>query len=1050
MSLRHVIVPSLLLVTHLAGAAETAKPVPLPTPAQDAGLPYTRSARDAGLKALGNDTLAVCVGSRLAWVQGHRVRLDDDRWRDEAVEREGDVWVPTAFAAVVLTTKPVVDAAPAYLSERWIHTVARDTKLPAGLRTIIVRNATYVALADLAKAAGKPLARQGQLAIVGATAVPTGTTFDTVISLFDTPEKLADPHMAARYIPTMIRQGEFTKHAKATPEQLANFYGDPVEWPTAPASSYDSSGIDRSIFGSKVPAPGVYPRLLFSPEDIPAVQARVKGSVLGQKSLIEMEELFSATWWKPGTSDNTVFEKLAAGDIADQKWGDLRADRDPKTSLPPLLADHKPGIHNSHVAYIPECLTAMATYALIQGDEKLSRKVAAALATYYRLYEPLVDAWNATSDSEWGSGALNGNSGSATAWRGMHGLVAYCNLGIGLDLTGKWMTPQERDDMRRLIVKATYGRRPYSQDGTVRFRDVNWCTWDLPHYLALAAIEGLEGCDPEGVASDVETIRAFCDFGIDDNGVVFESTGKSSGSFQHYFMAAVAATRRGTDVFAHPHLRKLLTSQAQMTSPTGLANLNSGTQYSPYDRQFLHPTFVGRLRSIYPQDRAADYLLSLQKPLSILQGNTEGPGVNTYEVADFDPVAYRAEVKKMQRLRLPSPSYNGFVRDVLNANDWKPTTRADTGLPLDYVAPTQGVLATRSDQTKEATFISMMVRPNHYLGAGHHHADAGMLHVAALGQDWLSMSRFHQGYDGRLFSQVQVDGHGMTSIVPGTNAYNAAATWLGATTSPGGAAAAADLTYAYSWRWMTQPPQDWTSEIEALGWEVDPTPRLQPIFAGLGRFKLRQWWHNVTFGNPLPTLRAPSNTMEYVYRTTALVRGERPYLMVLDDLKKDAKSHRYDWSAPLSGGVWKAQVPGVPADQVVLAFDKGPIKEGTDRPAITPAAGNPLLLVASVGTPDVKAEVNLLEAPGQNDKKTGAPQYLERVVLGTNAVAVNFRIVLVPFHAGEPLPSLSWDAATGSATVTNGAQKDRLEFRVEGNRTRTTVQRGGTAVLATP
>ena len=1049
MSLRHVIVPSLLLVAHLAVAADAAKPEPLATPAQDQGLPYTRSARAAGLKTLG-DTVAVCIGSRFAWAQGHRVRLDDDRWRDEAVEQAGEVWVPTAFATLVLTAKPAFDAAPSYLTERWTHTVPRTAALPAGTRTITVRGATYAALADLATAAGKPLARQGLLVVVGATAAPTGPAYDTVVPLFDTPEKLADPHLAAKYIPSKVRQGEFTAHAKATPEQLKNFYGDPVDWPTAPASSYDESGIDRQVLGSKVPAPGVYPRLLFSPEDIPAVQARVKGSVQGQKSLIEMEELFSATWWKPGTSDNTVFEKLAKGDIADQTWGDLRADRDPKTSLPPLLRDHKAGIHNSHVAYIPECLTAMATYALIQGDEKLSRKVAAALATFYRLYEPLVDAWNATSDSEWGSGALNGNSGSSTAWRGMHGLVSYCNLGIGLDLTGKWMTPQEREDMRRLIVKATYGRRPYSQDGTVRFRDVNWCTWDLPHYLAVAAIEGLEGCDPEGIASNVETIRAFCDWGIDDAGAVFESTGKSSGSFQHYFMAAVAAARRGTNVFAHPHLRKLLTSQVQMTSPTGYAILNSGTQYSAYGRQFLNPTFVSRLRSIYPTDRAADFLLGLQKPLSILQNNTEGAGVNTYEVAGFDPVAYRAEVKAMKRLRLPSPSYNGFVRDVLNANDWKPTTRADLGLPLDYVAPTHGVLATRSDQTKDAAFISMMVRPNHYMGAGHHHADAGMLHVAALGQDWLTLSRFHQGYDGRLFSQVQVDGHGMTSIVPGTNAYNAAASWIGATTSAGGAAAATDLTYAYTWRWMTQPPQAWTPEIEALGWEVDPTPRIQEIFAGLGRFKIRQWWHNHTFGNPLPTLRARSNPMEYVYRTAGLVRGERPYLLVTDDLKKDAKSHRYDWSAPLSGGVWKATVPGVPADQIVLAFDQAQTKEGVDRPAITPAPGSPLLLVASVGTANVKADVNLLEAPGQNDKKTGAANYLERVVLGTDAVAVNFRTVLIPFRAGEPLPSLTWDAATSTATVVNGPQTDRLVFTVESNRTKTTVQRGGAAVLVTP
>ena len=1049
MSLRTALVPSLLLVISLAHAAEAVRPAPLPTPPQDQGLPYTRSAQAAGVKLLG-DTVAVALGSRVAWVQGHRVRLDDTRWRDEAVEREGEVWVPRAFASLVLTPAPAFDRAPAYLADRWTHTAPRTATLPAGIRAMTVGSTPYVALADLARAAGRPLARQGLVAVVGATTAPSGSAYATVITLFDTPEKLADPQVAAQAIPSLARQGEFTAHAKATPDQLARFYGDPVEWPTAPPSAYDMTGIDRTVFGSPVPAPGIYPRLMFSPEDIPAVRARVKASVLGQKSLIEMEELFAATWWKPGTSDNTLFEALAKGNIADQHWGDLRPDRDLTTSLPPLLANHRPGIHHSHVAYIPECLTAMATYALVQGDDVLGRKVAAAFATYFRLYEPLVDAWNATSDSEWGSGAIHGSFGSATSWRGMHGLVAQANLGVGLDLTGQWMTPQEREDMRRFIAKATYGRRAYAQDATVRFRDVNWCTWDLPHYLALAAIEGLEGCDPEGLQINAETIRAFCDWGIDDSGVVYESTGKSPGAFQHFFMSAVTLARRGTNVFAHPHLRKFLTSQAQMTSPTGLAILNSGTQYAPYDRQFLSPAFVSRLRFVYPQDRAADYLMGLQKPLGIVQGVWEGTGVDTYEVAGFDPVAYRAQVRQMKRLRLPSPTYNVAMRDVINANDWKPTTRADLGLPLDYVAPTHGVLATRSDQTAQAAFLSMMVRPNHYLGAGHHHADAGMLHVAALGQDWLSMPRFTQAYDGRLFSQVQVDGHGMTSVTPGANAYNAAATWLGATTGPGGAAAAADLTYAYSWRWLTQPPQVWTPELEALGWEVDPSPRLQDIFAGMGRFKMRPWWNSHTFGNALPTLRAPSHPMEYVYRTAGLVRGEQPYLLVTDDLRKDGAPHRYDWSAPLSGGVWKAAIPGLPQDQVVLAMAPGPIVEGVDRPAITPAPGSPLLLVASVGTPAVQAAVNLQEAPGQQDKKTGAPQFLERVVLGTEAVDVRFRVVLIPFRAGEPLPTLTWDAASTTATITQGPQTDRLVFSIADRRTRTTIQRDGARVLTTP
>ena len=94
--------------------------------------------------------------------------------------------------------------------------------------------------------------------------------------------------------------------------------------------------------------------------------------------------------------------------------------------------------------------------------------------------------------------SLNG-AGAATHWRNIHGLMANMNLGLSLDFAGKWMTPKDKDAMRRIIAKATYGRRSYAQDAPVRFRDVNWMAWDLPHFLAVASIEGLPGFDPRGI-----------------------------------------------------------------------------------------------------------------------------------------------------------------------------------------------------------------------------------------------------------------------------------------------------------------------------------------------------------------------------------------------------------------------------------------------------------------------------------------------------------------------------------------------------------------------
>ena len=180
---------------------------------------------------------------------------------------------------------------------------------------------------------------------------------------------------------------------------------------------------------------------------------------------------------------------------------------------------------------------------------------------------------------------MNG-AGAATHWRNIHGLVAHMNLGLVADFAGKWMTPEEKDTMRRIIAKATYGRRSYGQDGPVRFRDVNWMAWDLPQFLAVTAIEGLEGLIREAYASGAETVRAFCDWGIDDSRRdLSRATARRRAVFSFTLLSMVALARRGENLFGHPHWRKLLEAQVQMTSPDGRVTVNSGTQYVPYSRQ---------------------------------------------------------------------------------------------------------------------------------------------------------------------------------------------------------------------------------------------------------------------------------------------------------------------------------------------------------------------------------------------------------------------------------------------------------------------------------
>jgi hypothetical protein len=1049
---------------------------PLAPPPQSAGLPYTRSAAAPALAKI-LDGVAVFPGSRYGYLRGVRVRLDErDLLHAPAVEREGVVYVPHAFAALIglkAVVPPPVPVELGPIADRWVYAPhelrpdAATAPLPEGVRSLRVRETEYVGLEDVARAAGLTLTRHPRgLVYLGSAPLTFApgeeTLLDSVIALFDTPDQLADPDIATRSIPNLARQGKWTEHVKVTPEQLAVLSGPEAEWPTAPKSAYREEGINTTLLGSKLPPPGVYPRLLFSADDVTMLSERVKATISGRRSLAEMEALLQQSFWDPTTSDGAVFQKLAAGELGGLEW-DVPPGQPAFTALHRFKGQRE-GIYSSHVAYVPECLTSMALYCLLTHDETHGRQAAAAIANYYRLREPLIDEWLKISDSEFGSSyrmpdgslfELNA-LGARTHWRNIHGLVAHMNLGLALDLAGCWMTADDKDLMRRVIAKATYGRRSYAQDGPVRFRDVNWMSWDLPHFIAVASIEGLPGFDAEAYASGAESVRAFCDWGVDDAGVIFESTGKNPGALQFQLLSMVILARRGDNLLGHPHWSRLVEASIQMLSPTGKVMVNSGTQYSPYSRQKLSRMLMPEWKSFYPKNRLPDYWLTTMRDEAADDASWVG----------FTPEeSPRPVVTK--RLRLPGLSYPGMARNVLYDSDVQPTTRAELNLPLDFTAPYQGVFSSYSDRTPEAAWMHLYVRPHHYLGAGHHHADAGMFHFAALGVDWFTQSPFPKAYDGNYFNLVQVDGRSEAATLPDGQlgsrgmglAYNAAATYLGATTGAEASIGSADLTYAYSWRWMTQPPQVWSPALESLGWELDPSPENLRNWAGTARYKLRPWWANYTYSNYIPTCRAPFNPMQRVFRSTALVRGAHPYGVVVDDVQKDDATRLYQWVAMLNGGVWKAELPGLPPNQIALAYRPGdPDSKSAAAPdTLVPKPGEPLLLVCALGMdasgmPD-RPLLEVERLPGVLEKSTGnapeQPLYYNRIAIQQRAASAAFRVLLLPVRAGSPMPRIAYDAAAQVATVRWGNQTDRLQFQLGNDqRTRLAIERDGKPILA--
>jgi hypothetical protein len=107
------------------------------------------------------------------------------------------------------------------------------------------------------------------------------------------PRKLDDPESLRKTVPALAALRDWKEFA--TPAQIALYDGPETVYPEIPASAFDLTGFDSSLLGSAVPAPGVHPRILFSPGDIPLLKRRLENSKTGRKALIETRFLLAQT-----------------------------------------------------------------------------------------------------------------------------------------------------------------------------------------------------------------------------------------------------------------------------------------------------------------------------------------------------------------------------------------------------------------------------------------------------------------------------------------------------------------------------------------------------------------------------------------------------------------------------------------------------------------------------------------------------------------------------------------------------------------------------------
>jgi hypothetical protein len=219
-------------------------------------------------------------------------------------------------------------------------------------------------------------------------------------------------------------------------------------------------------------------------------------------------------------------------------------------------------------------------------------------------------------------------------------------------------------------------------------------------------------------------------------------------------------------------------------------------------------------------------------------------------------------------------------------------------------------------------------------------------------------------------------------------------------------------------------------------------PFAAPFADWRGEFSWRDPWSKTP---PPATWQAkPVYEVDHAFRTIGLVRGPHPYVLVIDDVRKDNSVHLYEWFMQVESDVVVASM----ANRKIAEFEFMDIILASERDARpgkpdswagqhghrTIRQGAPCLLVRVLNiNVDKKHQVPL---PGVLETWNNVPWWPntelkpvgKRLKIQTWAVEPEFRVLMFPHRHGEELPKSSWERKREVLRVTWADQMDEYTF----------------------
>ena len=750
----------------------------------------------------------------------------------------------------------------------------------------------------------------------------------------------------------------------------------------------DRSGLDRTLLKPPPPA-GVHPRILFNPEDLPAIRQRSATTACGKLVMGNIRKHLVQQIGTPNAPLRKAYDALANGDTSTDVAG---------------------GNGRNYIGYVVlyECFRC-----LLDDDAAGGKKAAAAVTTLAQIAQRGIEI-EAAKEKAKANGLPNDFRVVA------QGPTYEGTLGLMYDFTYNWMTDAQRTTVREAIARGSVGM---TFIGTETLRSLNtntsnWIPWSARMMFLCCAIEGEPGYDPAAYGRCVNAMTGFIGFFF-DTGEAYEGWGKNFMFMEHLAIMA----KRGKDVVASTHLRAAFQNYfIHAMDPWGNA-------FTVCDSLGGTGSKIGRnadvviYHSLFPNDLAGEFVYRNQ-----VSGDytnlTEKDRINTrHPFAVTDPLCCVV-----------------FANDFDSKLSWDADFRRTVqNRALTSFSEDTGNLMTRSQWSPDALYLNYL---NRSVPGGHRYSDRSHFSIYGLGRYWgiyKPLRQVREHYMPQNRSVVLIDGAG-PSVPP--------AKCVAFQDNPLATFVATDLRVPWNYVSNYIFPSPNRKSIVKLPYSLNSF-RLHPkpvAWMDIPLDDMPDWLTSqkpAPLNNPNPsafwTKRDPG--IQRAFRTAGLVRGPHPYVLIVDDIQQDEQVHNYSWGMTLADdlALGSSKLTGTaarPMADVVL--------NETGKDAAT-TRRHLLVRVLEAAQLDAAQPAAIERVTLKNDPNP--PVVIPKLTVTSKAIAPNFKMLLLPYREGDTLPQTTWNADHSAVTIVWPDQRDIITFTANAaGRTRVSLQRGAAVV----